>query len=76
MKQLNISFGMVKALGNLLTGRLADQFGRRRILIAGWLAGLPVPVIVIFAPHWKYRHFLHNGRNTADFRRHFGDGDA
>ena len=44
-----ISFGTVKAFGNLFTGRLADRFGRKRILIVGWLSGLPVPLLVIYA---------------------------
>jgi MFS family permease len=38
-----ISFGLVKALANLMAGRLSDRFGRKRILVAGWLIGLPVP---------------------------------
>ncbi len=49
-----ITFGAVKALGNLLAGGLADRFGRRRVLLAGWLAGFPVPLIVIFAPGWGW----------------------
>jgi MFS family permease len=37
------TFGIVKALSNLLAGRLSDRLGRKKILVAGWLAGLPVP---------------------------------
>ncbi len=48
------SFGIVKAVANLLAGRFADQIGRKRILIAGWLAGLPVPVLLILAPSWEW----------------------
>jgi MFS family permease len=48
------SFGLVKALVNLLAGRLSDRLGRKRILIAGWLAGLPVPLLIIFAPSWDW----------------------
>jgi MFS family permease len=49
-----LSFGLVKALVNLLAGRLSDGLGRKRILIAGWLAGLPVPLLIIFAPSWGW----------------------
>jgi MFS family permease len=37
-----------------LAGRLSDGLGRKRILIAGWLAGLPVPLLIIFAPSWGW----------------------
>ncbi|MDQ5852604.1 MAG: MFS transporter [Chloroflexota bacterium] len=49
-----ISFGVVKALANLCAGWMSDRFGRKPILIAGWLAGLPVPLLVIFAPSWGW----------------------
>jgi len=49
-----ISFGIVKALANLLAGRLSDRVGRKRILVIGWLAGLPVPLLLIFAPSWGW----------------------
>src|SRR5258707_2100545 len=44
-----ISFGIVKALANLFAGRGADRFGRKPLLVAGWLIGLPVPFMVIAA---------------------------
>jgi MFS family permease len=47
-----VSFGLVKAGANLFAGRIGERFGRKRILVAGWLIGLPVPILVIFAPSW------------------------
>ncbi|MBI2323250.1 MAG: MFS transporter, partial [Chloroflexi bacterium] len=49
-----ISFGVVKALANLFAGRLSDRIGRKGILVAGWLAGLPVPLLVMLAPDWSW----------------------
>ncbi len=49
-----ISFGLVKAASNFMAGRLADRFGRRGVLLAGWAAALPVPVLIIFAPSWGW----------------------
>ena len=49
-----LSFGVVKALANLAAGRLADRIGRKRILIAGWLFGLPVPILIMVAPTWEW----------------------
>jgi MFS family permease len=49
-----ISFGVTKALANLAAGRLSDRWGRKRILVAGWLVGLPVPPLLILAPSWDW----------------------
>ena len=49
-----VSFGIVKALANLGAGRLSDHLGRKGVLIAGWLAGLPVPILLIVAPSWDW----------------------
>lgn len=49
-----ISFGVVKALANLFAGSNADRIGRKPILVAGWLIGLPVPFMVIAAPTWEW----------------------
>jgi MFS family permease len=48
------TFGISKALSNLFAGNLAQRVTRRRILIAGWLFGLPVPIILIWAPDWGW----------------------
>jgi MFS family permease len=48
------SFGIVKALANLFAGRMSDRIGRKQILIAGWLFGLPVPLILMLAPAWEW----------------------
>src|SRR5215475_9200760 len=49
-----VSFGVVKALANLVSGQLADAWGRKRVLVLGWLVGLPVPFMIIWAPSWKW----------------------
>jgi MFS family permease len=48
------TFGVVKALTNLFAGRLSDSYGRKHVLLAGWLVGLPVPFLVIWAPSWSW----------------------
>src|SRR2546421_95463 len=47
-----VSFGIVKAVANLLAGRYSDTVGRKRLLVIGWLFGLPVPFMVMWAPSW------------------------
>lgn len=49
-----VVFGIVKASTNYFTGTLANKFGRRNLLIAGWIAGLPVPFILMYAPDWNW----------------------
>ena len=49
-----VSFGIVKAIANLFAGRLGDRIGRKQILVAGWLIGLPVPIIIMLAPTWEW----------------------
>lgn len=49
-----IVFGIVKALTNYYTGALANKFGRRKLLIAGWVIGIPIPFILMFAPSWSW----------------------
>ncbi len=49
-----VSFGVVKAFTNLLTGHFADLYGRKRLLVAGWLVALPVPFMIMGAPAWGW----------------------
>lgn len=49
-----VSFGFVKAALNLVAGRLADHFGRKPLLVLGWVVALPVPFLIIFAPSWGW----------------------
>src|SRR5437667_3894625 len=49
-----VSFGVVKALANLFAGQLADRIGRKPLLVAGWIVGVPVPLMIIWAPSWGW----------------------
>lgn len=49
-----IAFGVVKAFTNLISGMLADKYIRKKVLIWGWLVGLPVPFVLAFAPTWNW----------------------
>jgi MFS family permease len=49
-----IAFGLTKAATNFLAGTLADRFGRKPVLVGGWLVGLPVPLLIIWAPTWTW----------------------
>jgi len=49
-----LAFGLAKAGTNLAAGALADRFGRKAVLVAGWLVGLPVPILIILAPSWAW----------------------
>jgi MFS family permease len=48
------TFGVFKALTNLFAGRLSDSYGRKHVLLVGWLVGLPVPFLVMWAPDWSW----------------------
>jgi MFS family permease len=48
------AFGLAKALTNLAAGGLAERVGRRRLLIAGWVVALPVPLLIGVAPSWAW----------------------
>jgi MFS family permease len=48
-----VVFGITKALTNYLAGRLADRFGRKHVLVAGWVVAVPVPVLLMWSPSWS-----------------------
>ena len=49
-----VAFGIVKALANLFTGRLIQKIGRKKLLLLGWLLGIPVPFMLMYAPSWSW----------------------
>jgi MFS family permease len=49
-----LAFGVTKAAANLVAGALGDRFGRKPVLVAGWIVGLPVPLLLIWAPSWAW----------------------
>jgi MFS family permease len=49
-----VVFGVTKALTNYLAGRLSDRFGRKDVLVGGWLIATPVPFLLIWAPTWTW----------------------
>src|SRR6266536_318301 len=49
-----LAFGATKAVTNFFAGTLSDRYGRKPVLLAGWLIGLPVPLLIIWAPSWGW----------------------
>jgi len=49
-----MAFGLVKAVTNFFAGTLSDRYGRKPVLVAGWLIGVPVPLMIIWAPTWGW----------------------
>ncbi len=49
-----VVFGVTKAITNYLAGRLADRFGRKQVLVAGWAVAIPVPFALMWAPSWDW----------------------
>ena len=48
------TFGLAKAVSNLYAGSISERLSRRKVLIIGWLFGLPVPLVLIWAPSWGW----------------------
>lgn len=48
------AFGISKAMANYYTGRLANKFGRRNLLLFGWLLAIPIPFMLIYAASWSW----------------------
>ncbi|WP_337179504.1 MFS transporter [Hydrogenophaga borbori] len=49
-----VAFGFVKGAMNFLAGRLAEDMGRKRVLLLGWLVALPIPALIYFAQSWSW----------------------
>ena len=49
-----VGFGFVKAFTNLAAGRFSDRIGRKGLLVGGWIVGLPVPFLLMWAPSWGW----------------------
>jgi MFS family permease len=49
-----VAFGAVKAATNFVAGTLSDRVGRKPVLVAGWLIGVPVPLLIMWAPSWGW----------------------
>jgi MFS family permease len=49
-----VVFGITKATANFFMGKMANKIGRKRLLVLGWLFGLPVPFVLMFAPSWNW----------------------
>ncbi|CAM3872174.1 MFS transporter [Aquirufa aurantiipilula] len=49
-----IVFGIVKAISNYFAGSLANRFGRKNLLVFGWIMAIPIPFLLMFAPNWNW----------------------
>jgi MFS family permease len=49
-----VAFGVVKGTLNFVAGRLSEHLGRKRVLMLGWIAALPIPPMIYFAPDWNW----------------------
>lgn len=49
-----VVFGLTKAATNYFAGRFSDRFGRKQVLVGGWLVAIPVPFLLMWAPSWSW----------------------
>src|SRR5688500_15493894 len=49
-----VAFGLAKAFTNYFAGQLSDRYGRKGVLVAGWLVAVPVPFLLMWAPGWNW----------------------
>lgn len=49
-----VAFGFVKGSLNFVAGRLSERIGRKQVLIWGWVAALPIPAMIFYAPSWNW----------------------
>lgn len=49
-----VAFGFVKGSLNFVAGRLSERIGRKQVLIWGWVAALPIPAMILYAPSWNW----------------------
>jgi len=49
-----VAFGAVKAITNFFAGTLSDRYGRKPVLVAGWIIAIPIPLLLIWAPSWGW----------------------
>lgn len=49
-----VVFGLTKAITNYFAGRLSDKYGRKKVLVAGWLSAIPIPLLFIYAQSWNW----------------------
>lgn len=49
-----VVFGIVKAITNYYTGTLANKYGRKKLLVAGWIISIPIPFMLMYAPSWNW----------------------
>ncbi len=48
------AFGFVKGTLNFVAGRLSERMGRKKVLFLGWLAAVPMPFMILYAPNWNW----------------------
>ena len=49
-----VVFGTIKAITNYFTGALAHLFGKKKLLVIGWIFGIPIPFLLLYAPNWNW----------------------